>query len=92
MLKTIDMAQCFEVHIGLPASKWLMDCIFINTHAYTTPKAGDDGNTVCKDLPSIQNLQDFNIFPEVKTKITHHRVSPVKERNTNKSSTCSYEA
>lgn len=55
-----------------------MDCLFINTHAYTTPEAGKHEKVACKNISAVQNLKDFFIiFPEVKTKNTHCRLDPV---------------
>lgn len=61
-----------------------MDYVFISTRAYTIPEAGDHRNNAYKNAPSIQNLKGlFSVFPGVKTKDTHYRADPVKEKNPN---------
>lgn len=81
MHKSIDSPLCFEDHVGVKGSAWLMDCPFINTRAYATAEAGGHEKVECKNVPSTQNLKDFfNTLPKAKTKDTHCRANPVKKK------------
>lgn len=60
MHKNIDTPLCFEVHVGLKESLWLMDHVFINTQV--TPEAGEHEKVARKNMTSTQNLKDFFSF------------------------------